>query len=49
MKHTLNFAGAITSALLYILITVCMIPFASAIWALACVAHGLEWLRERVA
>jgi|688.fasta_scaffold00370_10 hypothetical protein len=49
MTRALKFAGAIVSALLYAVITIAMIPFAAAIWSLACVARGLEWARERVA
>lgn len=49
MKRARTFANAIACALLYTAITIAMIPFAAAIWALACVAHGLEWMRERVA
>lgn len=49
MTRALDFAGAITSALLYTVITICLIPFAAAIWSLACVAHGPEWVQERVA
>lgn len=41
--------GAITLTLLYIVISLCMVPFAAGIWALTGIVHGMEWARERVA
>lgn len=49
MKRTLSFIAALIGALIYVAVTICLMPFAGAIWALSCVARGLEWIQERVA
>lgn len=49
MKRALKLVAALIGALIYAAVTVCIVPFAGAIWALSCVARGLEWIQERVA
>lgn len=49
MKRALTFIAALIGALIYAAVTICLMPFAGAIWALSCVARGLEWIQERVA
>lgn len=49
MKRALTFVAALIGALIYTAVTACLVPFAGAIWALSCVARGLEWIQERVA
>jgi len=49
MKRALTLISALVGALIYAAVTVCLVPFAGAIWALSCLARGLEWIQERVA